>query len=61
MALSSDYEGTTNEYLHMFNPKRMDPKVYEPGEGVKLWDRSIQLLEQIDPKHPEDYSPQSGS
>ncbi len=33
MALTADYEGTTNEYLHMFNPKRMDPKVYEIQEG----------------------------
>jgi len=51
MALSSDYEGTTNEYLHMFNPKKMDPKVYEPEEGLKLWDRSAKLLEDIDPDH----------
>ena len=29
MALSGDYEGTTNQYLHMFNPKKMDPKVYD--------------------------------
>jgi len=53
MALSPDYEGTTNEYLHMFNPKKMDPKVYEPDEGLKLWDRSIQLLKEIDPGHEE--------
>jgi len=61
MGLSPDFEGSTNEYLHMFNPKKMDPKVYEPGEGVKLWDRSMQLLEEIDPKHPGDFSPQGGS
>ncbi len=52
MALSKDYEGTTNEYLHMFNPKKMDPKVYEPEEGKKLWDRSTDLLRSIDPQHP---------
>jgi len=51
MALSPDYEGTTNEYLHMFNPKKMDPKVYEPEEGEKLWDRSMDLLKSIDPDH----------
>ena len=51
MALSPDYAGKTNEYLHMFNPKRMDPKVYEPAEGKKLWDRSTELLRQIDPDH----------
>lgn len=50
MALSKDYRGTTNEYLHMFNPKKMDPKVYEPEEGKKLWERSMALLEEIDPK-----------
>ena len=51
MALSPDYEGTTNEYLHMFNPKKMDPKVYEPEEGKKLWERSLALLKDIDPDH----------
>lgn len=50
MALSEDYSGTTNEYLHMFNPKKMDPKVYDPEEGKKLWDRSMQLLREIDPQ-----------
>jgi hypothetical protein len=56
MALSPDFEGTTNKYLHMFNPKKMDPKVYEAGEGLKLWDRSMELLKEIDPAY-EDYSP----
>jgi NAD(P)-dependent dehydrogenase (short-subunit alcohol dehydrogenase family) len=51
MALSPDYDGTTNEYLHMFNPKKMDPKVYETGEGEKLWTRSMALLEEIDTEH----------
>jgi NAD(P)-dependent dehydrogenase (short-subunit alcohol dehydrogenase family) len=50
MALSQDFEGTTNEYLHMFNPKKMDPKVYEAGEGEKLWKRSMDLLHSIDPE-----------
>jgi NAD(P)-dependent dehydrogenase (short-subunit alcohol dehydrogenase family) len=53
MALSPDYEGTTNEYLHMFNPKKMDPKVYEGAEGQKLWDRSTGLLKEIDPGYKE--------
>ena len=56
MALSPDYAGRTNEYLHMFNPKKMDPKVYEPGEGEKLWTRSMELLKSIDPDH-QDYLP----
>lgn len=55
MALSPDYEGKTNEYLHMFNPKKMDPKVYDLQEGEKLWDRSLELLRTIDPQH-KDYS-----
>lgn len=55
MALSPDYEGKTNEYLHMFNPKKMDPKVYDLQEGEKLWDRSLELLRTIDPQH-KDYT-----
>ena len=55
MALSPDYEGKTNEYLHMFNPKKMDPKVYELKEGEKLWNKSLDLLKTIDPQQ-EDYS-----
>lgn len=51
MALSPDYEGKTNEYLHMFNPKKMDPKVYEEQEGEKLWRTSMELLKEIDPDH----------
>jgi len=51
MALSPDYSGKTNEYLHMFNPKKMDPKVYEIQEGEKLWSRSLDLLREIDPQH----------
>ena len=50
MALSKDYEGHTNAYLHMFNPKKMDPKVYDREEGKKLWERSMQLLMEIDPE-----------
>lgn len=49
MALSEDFNGTTNEYLHMFNPKKMDPKVYDTEEGKKLWDHSMELLSRIDP------------
>ena len=49
MALSEDYKGTTNEYLHMFNPKKMDMKVYDRAEGATLWERSMQLLQRIDP------------
>jgi NAD(P)-dependent dehydrogenase (short-subunit alcohol dehydrogenase family) len=47
MALSEDYKGTTNQYLHMFNPKPMDPKVYDRQEGEKLWQRSMELLYEL--------------
>jgi NAD(P)-dependent dehydrogenase (short-subunit alcohol dehydrogenase family) len=50
MALSKDYERKTGEYLHMFNPKKMDPKVYLPEEGEKLWNYSEQLWKEIDTK-----------
>jgi NAD(P)-dependent dehydrogenase (short-subunit alcohol dehydrogenase family) len=49
MALSEDYEGRTNAYLHMFNPKKMDPKVYEEAEGKKLWEKSLELIEELQP------------
>jgi len=49
MAVSPDYEGRTNEYLHMFRHKQMDPKVYITEEGVKLWERSVELWKQVDP------------
>ncbi len=53
MAVSPDFEGRTNEYLHMFRPKKMDPKVYLPEEGTKLWNRSMELWKSIDPKAEE--------
>ncbi|HOX78693.1 MAG TPA: SDR family NAD(P)-dependent oxidoreductase [Bacteroidales bacterium] len=49
LAISPDFEGMTNEYLHMFRPKRMDPKVYLPEEGEKLWKRSLELWQSVDP------------
>jgi hypothetical protein len=49
MSVSKDYEGVTNQYQHMFNVKDMDPKVYDPDEGKKLWDRSINLWKEVDP------------
>jgi hypothetical protein len=51
MAVSADYEGKTNEYLHMFNKKRMDEKCYDPEEGKKLWDRSMEVWHRVDPDH----------
>jgi len=49
MAISPDYTGKTNEYLHMFRHKKMDSKVYIPEEGTKLWDRSVELWKNVDP------------
>jgi NAD(P)-dependent dehydrogenase (short-subunit alcohol dehydrogenase family) len=49
MAISPDYEGKTNEYLHMFRHKKMDQKVYIPEEGAKLWNRSVELWKSVDP------------
>ena len=48
MAISEDFEGKTNEYLHMFNNKKMDPKVYIPEEGKKLWEESMKVWNSID-------------
>jgi len=48
MAISEDFEGKTSEYLHMFNNKKMDPKVYIPEEGKKLWEESIRVWKEID-------------
>jgi hypothetical protein len=50
MTISPDYEGKTNAYQHMFKSKKMDEKVYIPEEGGKLWSRSYELWESIDPK-----------
>jgi len=49
MSISDDYKGRTNEYLHMFKYKKMDPKIYEIEEGKKLWDRSLELWKSVDP------------
>ncbi len=50
MAISEDYENKSGEYLHMFNQKRMDEKVYLPEEGQKLWDASVEVWKSIDKK-----------
>lgn len=50
MSISPDYEGRTNEYQHMFKPKKMDEKIYIQEEGKKLWERSYTLWGSIDPK-----------
>jgi len=53
MTLSPEFRGKTNEYLHMFNQKRMDEKTYEVEEGKKLWSATYELLKKYDPKTAE--------
>ncbi len=48
MASSPDFNNRTNEYLHMFIPKRMDEKVYDEEEGKRLWEESAKLWKRID-------------
>ncbi len=50
LASSNDFMHRTNEYLHMFIPKRMDEKVYDKQEGLKLWQKSARLWKQLDEK-----------
>ncbi len=50
MASSDDFKDKTNQYLHMFIPKRMDEKVYDESEGQKLWEESVKLWKQLDNK-----------
>lgn len=45
--VSRDFECETNRYLHMFNPKRMDPKCYDAAEGARLWERSAALCRDV--------------
>ena len=57
LAASEDFTGTTNRYLHMFIPKRMDEKVYDAEEGKKLWQASEKLWKQLDQKARMNSSP----
>ena len=54
MGISPDYEGKTGKYLHMFKPKKMDPKVYDPEQGSRLWDESMKLWKMVDKNDPLD-------
>jgi NAD(P)-dependent dehydrogenase (short-subunit alcohol dehydrogenase family) len=44
---SPELERETNRYLHMWNPKRMDEKCYDPAEGARLWERSLALCAEL--------------
>ena len=48
LAISRDFDGKTNEYLHMFNQKKMDSKVYDVEEGRKLWNETYKLWRAVD-------------
>lgn len=50
LAISPDFRDKTNEYLHMFINKKMDPKVYERKEGKKLWEETQRLWKSVDTK-----------
>lgn len=48
ITISDDFEGKTAQYMHMFNPKEMDYKIYIPEEGQKLWEHSSKVWRRID-------------
>jgi len=48
LAGSPDFEGRSNQYLHMFADKRMDDKVYDPVAACRLWEASLDLWRTID-------------
>jgi NAD(P)-dependent dehydrogenase (short-subunit alcohol dehydrogenase family) len=48
LATSPSVEGKTNQYLHMLNRKKMDPKVYDEAAGTKLWDASLRVWQSVD-------------
>lgn len=47
---SADWEGKTNEYLHMFRHKRMDEKCYDAAAGKRLWEESERIWKMIEEK-----------
>jgi NAD(P)-dependent dehydrogenase (short-subunit alcohol dehydrogenase family) len=53
MACSDDFLDRTNEYMQMFISKKMDEKVYDRKEGMKLWLESEKLWKQVDPQSGE--------
>lgn len=54
LSVSGDFEGQSNVYLHMFNNKKMDDKVYLPEEGKKLWSESLRVWKTIDSRFTND-------
>jgi NAD(P)-dependent dehydrogenase (short-subunit alcohol dehydrogenase family) len=52
MCSAPEFERETGRYLHMFNPKRMDEKVYDTAEGERLWARTEALLDELGVARP---------
>lgn len=48
MAAHDDFATSTGRYLHMYKPKEMDPKCYDPEQGRRLWARSAELVAQAE-------------
>jgi NAD(P)-dependent dehydrogenase (short-subunit alcohol dehydrogenase family) len=44
MAVDPGHGERTGQYLHMWNPKRMDAKCYDAAAGARLWAHSVALL-----------------
>jgi NAD(P)-dependent dehydrogenase (short-subunit alcohol dehydrogenase family) len=47
MCVAPEFGSETGRYLHMFNPRRMDEKCYDEAEGAQLWQRSVELMQQV--------------
>ncbi|MEO1029085.1 MAG: SDR family NAD(P)-dependent oxidoreductase [Pseudomonadota bacterium] len=48
LAAAKEMEGRTGIYMHMKTEKRMDEKCYDEAAGAALWDRSVELLKQVE-------------
>jgi NAD(P)-dependent dehydrogenase (short-subunit alcohol dehydrogenase family) len=48
LCMSDDFKNKTNVYLHMFNIKKMDQKVYDADEGKRLWHETEKVWKRID-------------
>lgn len=59
MCSAPEFERETGRYLHMFNPKRMDEKVYDAAEGQRLWTRTDALLDELGVARPLPSEPAS--
>ena len=44
MAAAEEMKNSTGNYLHMDRPKKMDPKCYDPEMGIRLWNKSEEII-----------------